>query len=145
MAGESRNEVSPPPTFRFRATLFQGLVVPFQEMSAPDGGAQVIDDRHGGRAVVQPRSGSVGSVTLRKGVFENDDRFRGWFGGIRMNTLPRGTVTIVLLDEAGATRMTWTLERARPTRITGADLAAGGNEVAVESLEIAYETLVITA
>jgi phage tail-like protein len=39
--------------------------------------------------------------------------------------------------------MVWTLTNAWPTKITGADLNAEGNEVAVESLEIAHEGLTI--
>jgi phage tail-like protein len=39
----------------------------------------------------------------------------------------------------------WTLNNAWPTKVTGTDLKSEGNEVAVESVEIAYETLVISA
>lgn len=62
---------------------------------------------------------------------------------IKMNTIARSTVTIQLLSENGDPTMTWTLNNAWPTKITGTDLKSDGNEVAVESLEIAYETLVI--
>jgi phage tail-like protein len=149
MDGEMREDgLSPPATFHFRATLFDGVAVAFQEMAAPDGGAQEGEYRHGDRPVLPPRRtpepDSMRSVTLKKGLFTNDSRFRDWYAGIGMNTLPPGTVTIALLDEAGARRMTWTLERARPLRIAVTDLAAGGPEVAVESLDIAYETLVVT-
>jgi phage tail-like protein len=148
MGGEIReNGVSPQAAFHFRATLFDGIAVAFQEMTAPDGGAQGVEYRHGDRPVFPRQTREpdrMRSVTLKKGGFTNDGRFRDWYAGIGMNTVPRGTVTIVLLDEAGAPRMTWTLEGARPIRIAGTDLGAGGSEVAVESLEIAYETLVTT-
>ena len=55
-------------------------------------------------------------------------------------------VAVALLcfaDEKGAAKMTWTLNNAWPTKITGTDLKSEGNEVAVESIEIAYETLVV--
>jgi len=54
-------------------------------------------------------------------------------------------VIVNLLDESGAVAMTWTLNNAFPTKITGTDLKSDGNEVAVESVELAYETLVISA
>ena len=38
-------------------------------------------------------------------------------------------------------RMIWTLNNAFPTKLTGTDMKSDGNEVAVESIEIAYETL----
>jgi len=40
--------------------------------------------------------------------------------------------------------MSWTLNNALPTKITGTDLKSEANEVATESLELAYETLVVS-
>jgi phage tail-like protein len=60
-----------------------------------------------------------------------------------MNTIERVPVTISLLDEAGAATMVWTLTNAWPTKITGTDLKSEGNEVAIESIEIAHEGLTI--
>ena len=37
--------------------------------------------------------------------------------------------------------MTWVLENAWPTKITVTDLKGDGNEVAIETLEIAHEGL----
>ena len=53
------------------------------------------------------------------------------------------TVTISLLDEEGKATMVWKLANAWPTKISGTDLKADGNEVAVETLEIAHEGLTI--
>jgi phage tail-like protein len=39
--------------------------------------------------------------------------------------------------------MVWTLNNAWPAKITGTDLKAQGNEVAVETIEIAHEGLTI--
>jgi phage tail-like protein len=52
-------------------------------------------------------------------------------------------VIIKLLDEAGKPTMTWTLNNAWPTKIQGTDLKADANEAAIETIELAYETLVI--
>ena len=60
-----------------------------------------------------------------------------------MNTIKRSTVVISLLDEAGKPTMIWTLTNAWPTKITGTDLKSDGNEVAVESIELAHEKLSI--
>lgn len=40
--------------------------------------------------------------------------------------------------------MTWTLSNAWPTKVSGADPKSDGNEVTVESIEIAHEGLVIS-
>ena len=60
-----------------------------------------------------------------------------------MNSIARKSITISLLDEAGAPTMVWTLANAWPTKITGTDMKAEGNEVAVESIEIVHEGLTL--
>jgi phage tail-like protein len=60
-----------------------------------------------------------------------------------MNTIKRVPVIISLLDETGNPTMVWTLNNAWPAKITGTDLKAQGNEVAVETIEIAHEGLTI--
>ena len=52
-------------------------------------------------------------------------------------------MTIALLDEAGNPVMVWGLANAWPVKINGPDLKADGNDVAIESLEIAHEGLVV--
>ena len=60
-----------------------------------------------------------------------------------MNTIKRVTVVIRLLDEKGNPTMVWTLQNAWPTKVSGTDLKSDGNEVAVETLEIAHEGLTV--
>ena len=62
---------------------------------------------------------------------------------IKTNTIKRKTVIINLLDETKNPVMTWTLSNAWPTKIQATDMKADGNEVAVESIEIAHEGLAI--
>ena len=59
----------------------------------------------------------------------------------KQNTIKREVIVIELMDESNAAQMKWTLTNAWPTKITGADMKADGNEVAVHSVEIAFETL----
>lgn len=89
--------------------------------------------------------GKVGNVTMRKGIFVTDAKLWTWYSEIKMNTIKRRTVVINLLDETGNPKMVWTLNNAWPTKITGTDLKSEGNEVAVESVEIAFETLTVAA
>jgi phage tail-like protein len=82
-------------------------------------------------------------VTLKKGIFVNDNRFWKWFQGIKLNTIKRQSVVISLLDESGKPTMVWKLANAFPTKITGTDMKSDGNEVAIETLELAHEKLTI--
>ena len=66
-----------------------------------------------------------------------------WFNEIKMNTIKRKPITISLLDESGAPTMVWTLANAFPAQISGTDLNAEGNEVAIEKIEIQHEGLTV--
>ncbi len=90
-----------------------------------------------------PGIARTGNVTLKKGVFVNDNNFWEWYDAIKMNTIKRETVTIQLLDERGNPTMTWTLSNAWPTKITNTDMNSDTNEVAVETLELSHEGLTI--
>jgi len=149
MAGEVQDKVWPLPKFYFTVTLGDDTSVSFQEVDGLDSETQVIEYRHGNSPIFYPIKmpglGKVGNVTLRKGIFVNDATFWTWYSEIKLNTIARRTVTIALLDETATPKMTWTLHNAWPTKITGTDLKSEANEVAVESVEVAYETLVVAA
>lgn len=139
----------PLPKFYFTVKLGDDAKVNFQECDGLDSETQVIEYRHGNSPIFYPIKmpglGRVGNVTLRKGIFVNDSQFWDWYNEIKMNTIARRTVVVSLLDETGTPKRTWTLNNAWPTKITGTDLKSEGNEVAVESVEIAYETLVVAS
>lgn len=149
MTGDTENNVWPLPKSCFRVQLDDGSTVSFQEVTGLDTEVRPIEYRHGDSPsfspIKMPGLARVGNVTMRKGVFVNDNKFWDWFNEIKMNTIARRTVVVNLLDETGAPKMTWTLNNAWPTKLTGADLKSEGNEVAVESLDIAFETMVISA
>jgi phage tail-like protein len=140
----NENTTWPLPKFYFSVT---GLASPasFQEVSGLEMEAQVIEyragDSKGFNTIKMPGLSKVGNVTLKKGIFVTDSKLWTWFSSIAMNTIPRSTVVVNLLDETGSPRVSWTLNNAFPTKYTGTDLKSDGNEVAVESMEIAYETL----
>lgn len=146
---DQQDNTWPLPKFYFSVTFGDDAPVKFSEVTGLDTEAKPIEYRHGDSPsfypIKMPGLGRVGNVTMRKGVFTKGAQFWDWFKKIEMNTIPRRTVVISLLDEAGAPTMVWTLSNAWPTRVTGTDLKSEGNEVAVESVEIAYETLTVAA
>lgn len=138
--------VWPLPKFYFQVE-WDSEKMSFQEVSGLDIEAQPIEYRHGDSpqfsTIKMPGIKKSGNVTMKKGVFKSDNKFWDWFNEIKMNTIKRKTVTIKLLDEAGSPTMTWTLANAWPTKITGTDMKSDGNEVAVETIEIAHEGVTI--
>lgn len=138
----------PIPKFRFEV-LWGDAVMSFQEVSGLDVESQPLEYRPGDRpsfsAIKMAGIRKVGNITMKTGVFKSDNKFWDWFNEIKNNTIKRTPVTIRLLDEAGAPTIVWTLASARPMKVTGPDLKAAGNEVAVESIEIAHEGLTIAS
>jgi phage tail-like protein len=148
MAGDKQDNVWPLPKFYFSVKVDTDLAeATFQEVSGLDVEAQIIEYRHGNSpdfsTIKMPGIKKYGNVTLKKGIFKSDNKFWDWFNKIKMNTIGRQSVVISLLDEEGKPTMVWTLKNAWPTKITGTDLKSDGNEVAVETIEIAHEGLTI--
>jgi len=146
MAGSSENTTWPLPKFYFSVTGMPGNPV-FQEITGLEVETQVIEYRAGNSPIFAPIKmpglQKVGNVTMKKGIFVTDTLLWTWFDKIKMNTIDRVTIVVNLLDQAGAPQYKWTLNNAWPTKITGTDLKSDGNEVAVESVEVAFETMTI--
>lgn len=146
MAGDKQDNVWPLPKFYFQVKIGD-KEIPFQEVSGLDIEAQIIEYRHGNSkefsTIKMPGIKKTGNVTLKKGIFVKDNGFWDWFNKIKMNTIERQTIVINLLDEAGKPTMIWTLTNAWPTKITGTDMKSDGNEIAVETIEVAHEGLTI--
>lgn len=147
MAGEKQDNNWPLPKFYFMVDWGSTTNIPFQEVSGLDIEAQPISYRHGNSPVFSeinmPGIVKNSNVTMKKGVFANDNSFWDWYNKIKMNTIERQNVVIKLLDESGSPTMTWTLNNAWPTKISSTDLKSDANEVAVESIEIMHEGLTI--
>ena len=147
MAGEAQDKDWPLPKFYFMVDWGSQTNIPFQEVSGLDIEAQPINYRHGNSPVFSeinmPGIVKNSNVTMKKGVFAKDNQFWDWYAKIKMNTIERQNVVIKLLDEGGNPTMTWTLNNAWPTKISSTDLKSDGNEVAIESIELAHEGLTI--
>lgn len=136
----------PLPKFYFQVK-WDSEVMSFQEVSGLDIQSEEIKYRSGDSpqfsVIKMPGMTKYGNVTMKKGIFKGDNKFWDWIAKIKMNTIKRMPITISLLDEAGAPTMVWTLANAWPTKVTGTDLKAEGNEVAIETIEIVHEGLTV--
>ncbi|AWL07375.1 phage tail protein [Massilia oculi] len=144
-SAQSKN-LWPLPKFYFEVK-WDSEVMSFQEVSGLQVEMEELKYRAGDSksfgVMKMPGMMNVGNVTMKKGVYKGDNKFWDWFNEIKMNTIKRKPVTISLLDETGAPTMVWTLLNAFPIKITSTDLKAEGNEVAIETIEIAHEGLTI--
>lgn len=83
------------------------------------------------------------TLTLRRGVAKSDNEFLQWLSTIPPNSVERRDVTVSLLDERHEPVMVWKVRNAFPVKLEALRLAAGGEEVAIESIELAHEGLAL--
>jgi phage tail-like protein len=147
MAGEKQDNNWPLPKFYFMVDWGSTTNIPFQEVSGLEIEAEPLEYRHGNSKVFSkinmPGMVKNNKISMKKGVFANDNTFWDWYNKIKMNTIERQNVVIKLLDEGGNPTMTWTLLNAWPTKISSTDLKSESNEVAIESIDIMHEGLTI--
>ncbi len=145
--GSADGATWPMPKFRFEVDLGSGMNgLAFQEVSGMDIENQIIEYRKSNSSLFSTEHSpkiKYSNVTLKRGIFVNDDAFWDWYNQIQMNTVKRTTVLIKLLDETGNATMQWTLLNAWPIKLVSPDLKSDGNEIAVDSIEIAHEKLII--
>lgn len=136
----------PMPKFHFQVT-WAGLELSCREVSGLNPETQTIEYRHGNSpqfsTIKMPGLLKGGNVTLKKVVTSDASMLFQRFNRIEMNAVERATATIVLLDERGSPSMSWTLANAWPTKVAGTDLAADGDEAAIETIEFAHEGLTV--
>ena len=134
----------------FRDYNFKLLFIPdvpeghFTQCSNIGVRVDAISYREGGNSqVVHRLPGHVeyASVTLRYGLTQSRDLWE-WMQKAVTGTVERRTVHIVMLGPEGIDeKLRWTLHDAWPCAWHGAPLDAMSSMVAIESLELVYETL----
>lgn len=136
----------PLPVFHFNVE-WEGQSVAFAEVSGLTIETQVIEYRDGSMKemgpIKMPGIPKYSNITLKRGVIDGNNEFFEWLNGTSLNKIPRRSIGISLLNEKHVPVMTWTVKEAWPVKVEGPGLKATGNEVAIESIEIAHEGLEI--
>lgn len=116
----------------------------FRECSGLDTGQDPIEYREGNEKPLTARKltglNKYSNLTLKWGITD-DTELWDWRQKAKVGQVERKNISIVLLDDVGTETWRWNLTNAWPTKWTGPSLNATGNEVAIETLEIAHEDL----
>jgi phage tail-like protein len=115
----------------------------FRECSGLDTSNDAIEYREGtdGRTTRKlPGMTKYANVTLRWGSTDDVELWQ-WRQKAADGLVERKNGSIVLLDEGGEEKVRWNFVAAWPTKWTGPSFNATGNEVAIETLELAHEGL----
>ena len=106
--------------------------------------AEVLEYREGRDALSSSRKlpGRVRypNVTLTRGITTSLDLWN-WWQTVVDGGVERRNVAVVLLDDSRTPVLRWLLRNAWIARIEGPSLHASGNEVAIETVELAHEGL----
>ena len=134
----------PIPKFHFRVE-WGGSKIGFTEVTGLDTQVEAIEYREGSSPeyskLKMPGLQKFSNVTLKRGTFTDDKDFYNWIKTVSLNTVERRDVTISLLNEKHEPIITWKIRNAFPVKVQASDLKADGNEVAIETLELAHEGL----
>ena len=126
----------PLPSYRFLVTIGTETMQ-FNEVTGLDFGNNMIQYVDGQGAVAMPGKPDWIKLTLRRGVVKKKDYLYKWFETINLNVVDKRDVTISLTDNTqSAPYVTWNVQKAFPTKLSAPHFKAGGNEVAIESLEL---------
>lgn len=136
----------PIPAFHFQVE-WGGDTVAFTEVSGLTIESQAIEYRDGANRqyspVKMPGIPKFSNITLKRGILANDNKFFEWLNETKLNKIEKRNITISLLNEKHEPVMTWKAREAFPVKVEGATLNSTGNEVAIETIEIAHEGLTI--
>ena len=141
------DKLYPLPVFHF-VVKFGTEQLGFTEVSGLTQENQMIEYRAGDfpefSTIKMPGLRKFNNITLKRGIMQSDNKFFEWLiTGMKLSKVERKDPTISLLNEKHEPVMTWTVSRAFPVKLEGPQLKATGNEVAIESIEIAHEGLTI--
>ena len=138
----------PLPVFHFQVEV-GGEAVPFSEVSGLTIETQLIEYRDGSNPAYSSIKMSgipkYSNITLKRGIIAQDSMFFTWINRTALNKPDRRDLVISLLNEEHNPVMTWKVARAWPVKLDGPGLKSTGNEVAIESIELAHEGLTIEA
>lgn len=134
----------PLPKFHFQVQ-WGGERVGFTEVTGLDMQIEPIEYREGSSPeyskIKMPGMPKFSNITLKRGSMNGDSDFYKWINTTSLNTVERRDIVISLLNETHEPVISWKAKNAFAIKVQASDLKADGNEVAIETLELAHEGL----
>lgn len=130
----------PLPKFHF-SVQWGGSKIAFTEVSGLNKEMDVLEHRVGSSPEFfkrkMPGLQKLGNITLKRGVFINDNEFYDWYNTVALNTVERRDLTISLLDENHEPKVVWKVKDCFIVSLKCTDLKAEANEIAIDTVELA--------
>ena len=115
----------------------------FHEAAGFDSSIDVVEHREGGENITNrklPGAVKYSNITLKWGITDDRELY-DWHRDCINGIVQRRNGSVVLLDRAGNEKLRWNFFNAWPSKWTGPSFSAEGNDVAIETLELAHEFL----
>jgi phage tail-like protein len=132
----------PLPIYNFHVVIDGITRAAFQQVSGFDSTIDVIEHREGGDNLTPrklPGQTKYSNIVLKWGMVEGDVQLYEWHQEVVKGNIQRKNGSILLLDRDGSTRAQWDFFAAWPSKYDPPDFNAEGNDVAIETLELAHE------
>lgn len=132
--------------FRFRIELDGIQQAGFSEATIPDSTSDPIEYREGTDAVLFNRKlaglAKHSNLVLKWGITTSMDLYN-WRKMVEQGKVAaaRKNIAVTLIDEEGNDAARWEFGNAWPNKYKAPDMNAKGNEVAIESIEIVFESM----
>lgn len=137
---EAGDRQDPIPAFRFEVKFDDLPVAGFSEVNGLQVELDPQEYQEGGQNMFVhrfPNRAKQTNLTLKRGIV--DRLMWDWFYDITQGKVRYRDLSIRVRDPSGSeVRMQWDFKRAFPTKWVGPDLQAAQNNLAVETLELAY-------
>jgi phage tail-like protein len=130
-------------SYRFRVELDGVERGGFQECSGLDFAQDPVEYREGPDPLTPrklPGLVKYSNITLKWGISDDHELWE-WRQEALEGKIERKNGSIILVNDAGEDKTRWDFVEGWPTKWTGPNFNATGNEVAIETLEIAHEGL----
>ena len=131
--------------FRFLVEIDSIVQAGFSDATIPDSSSDVIEYREGNEAPYASKLPGLtkhGVFTLKWGITDSMELYN-WRKLVEQGKMKaaRKNMAVLLMDEEGNPASRWEFGGAWPSKYDAPDLTAKGNDIAVETLEIAFETM----
>lgn len=128
--------------FRFRLEIDGIQKAAFSEVTGIKSAVEPIDYKVGNEQNSRKLPGQkFSNITLKQGVTDSSE-LHDWHKEIMQGVTRRKSVSITAVNEDGKNGARWEIRDAWPTKYHGADLNAKGNDVVIETLELANKGIV---
>src|SRR5262245_62652835 len=136
--------VDPYGNFNFLVEIDGIARAAFSDVSGFDTTVDVTEYREGGENTTPrklPGQAKYSNIVLKWGLTQDRELY-DWMLQTVQGDIQRKNGSIVALDSAGNEVVRWNFRNAWPAKWDGPDYTAKGNDVAIETLELAHEGVV---